>query len=229
MFRQKKSILLVFTLIWLFLSQPFLAQAYIGVAPANPDPNVKFSDSWFVYTLKMGQSKEDAIIINNHSEEIATVRVFPVEAALNSQGTFYTDAEKKVDRGVSQWVKVSQPEIRMGPGESQTVEFTLRVPDKIESKQYLGAVMAEQIRAVKPGEESQEENIVGQSVTIRSLVGVRMYLTVEGSPRKISSGLVILIIISLVILLGIFIHFFYFEPKKKKNIFQRVFNHIFKR
>jgi len=194
--------------------------AYIGVAPANPDPQVEFSDSWFVYTLKQGQVKEDAIIINNHSEEIVTVRIFPVEAALNSQGTFYTDAEKEVDQGVSQWVKVSQPEIRMGPGESQTVEFTLRVPDKIESKQYLGAVMAEQIRAVKPGEESKEENMVGQSFNIRSSVGVRMYLTVKSSNHRITY--LIIILPSLILACFIF-YYFYYIKKQKKHWWHKIF------
>lgn len=220
----KNKTLIIFTIITclLFLSSPFLAHASIGVAPANPDPNIKFSDSWFVYTLKPGEEKNDAMIVNNNSEEIATVKVFPVEAEINSQGTFVTDAEKKVDQGVSQWIIVSKPEIKLGPGESQKVEFTLRVPEKIEPKQYLGAVMAEQIKAEKPGEETTEENQVGQSFNIRSMVGVRMYLTVENPKSKFSPWYGILIII-FIIGLSFFIYYFFLKSKRKKNIWQRIF------
>jgi len=220
MFIQKKLILTIFILSLLFFSQPFLAQAYIGVAPGNPDPNVKFSDSWFVYTLKVGQSKEDAIIINNHSEEIVTVRIFPVEAALNAQNTFYTDAERKVEQGISRWVSLSRSEIELGPGESQKVSFTVKVPDKIEPKQYLGAVMAEEIKVVKPGEAVTEENNVGQSFNIRSSVGVRMYLTVKPSVHWIAY---LIIILFLLILAGFIFYYFYYLKKQKKHWWQRIF------
>lgn len=214
----KRLIILIFAL--LFLSLPFWTQAYIGVAPGNPDPNVKFSDSWFVYTLKQGQSKEDAIIVNNHSEEIVTVRIFSVEAGLNSQGTFYTDAERKVDQGVSQWVAISKSEIKLGPGESQKVSFTVKVPRNTEPKQYLGAVMAEHVNAEKPGEVVTEENNIGQTFNIRSSVGVRMYLTVKSSNHWIAY---LIIILFLLILTGFIFYYFYYLKKQKRHWWQRIF------
>ena len=133
--KRSRIIAFIIFLLSLFLATPLFAQAYIGVAPANPDPEVKFSDSWFVYNLRPGEEKEDAMIVNNHSKNIITVKVFPVEAEINAQETFVTNPEKEVEQGISKWVKVSHSEIKMGPGESQKVEFLVKPPQDIEQKQ----------------------------------------------------------------------------------------------
>lgn len=198
---------------------PLAASASIGVAPAHPVPNEPLTQSWFVYHLKPGESKDDGILINNHSEELIKVNVYPIEAEINNQGSFVPRDDKKVEQGVSQWTKLKFNEITLGPGEGKEVPLTVTVPSNIKPGQYVGAVIAES--SAIPGEVKE-----GQNFNIKTRAGVRMYVTVGESQAKqsINKSLHSLIIPFILLILAVasLIIYIFILRKSEKNRSHRI-------
>ena len=70
---------LILVLIFLFLpfsSAQALSSGGVGGYPASPDPNIPHSESWFIYNLDLGESKDDALLVFNTSDETKTVKLY---------------------------------------------------------------------------------------------------------------------------------------------------------
>ena len=77
----------------------------LGGKPANPDPNVADSSSWFIYKLAPGEKKEDALQVMNLYENELGVLVYAADGTKSSGGGFalkqYTEGKEEVGA----WVK----------------------------------------------------------------------------------------------------------------------------
>ena len=174
-----KKVILFLVSACVFLSFPLQAIAAegggIGLFPAEPDPKVPFSDSWFIYNLVAGESKDDKFIVRNTSDSAVRVKLYPVDATTTADGAFAlrNESEERVD--VGQWVTIEKDEVTVPAGGRQLVGFTVQIPKNAEVGDHIGGIIAEQFT------ERQE----GEAIHVITRVGVRIYETVPGELKRI--------------------------------------------
>ena len=164
-----KTILLLATL--LPLSASALTSGGVGGYPANPDPAVQYSESWFIYNLNLEESKEDAIIVTNSSAESQTVKLYAVDSVPSNQGNFALESETDPKDGIGAWIKLLTNLITLDPGESKQVPFIITIPENADVGEHSGGII---IQKAQPGE------VQGTGASIVTRVGVRVYETVPG-------------------------------------------------
>ena len=149
-----------------------------GIMPAHPDPSVKYSDSWFIYTINPGETKEDAALISNNSDETLTFLLNAVDAETTSDGAFAPLENNAPKQDVGSWVKMSQSSVVVPAHKEIEVPFTVTVPkDNIDVGEHFGAIVMQEVKEQTPHGQ-------GVGIGIVTRVGVRMYVTVPGEIHK---------------------------------------------
>ena len=130
--------------LWLPISVQALSTGGVGGYPANPDPGIKYSESWFIYNLDLGESKEDALVIFNTTEKPQTMKLYVVDSIPSNQGNFALKKEDESREGVGAWIELSEELVTLQPGEDG--EF------KNQFKEYLqkNMRMDEPVKKEKP-------------------------------------------------------------------------------
>src|SRR3989338_952531 len=175
----KKLPYLIFIFSFFVISAPAFALSSGGVGgyPAHPDPSIKYSESWFIYNLDLGESKDDALTIFNTTDELQTVKVYAVDSVPSNQGNFALEAEADPKDGIGAWIKLSQDLITLQPGENQEILFTITIPQNADVGEHSGGIILQKAQ----GSQDQLQN--GASIVTR--VGIRVYETVPGEIKKV--------------------------------------------
>src|SRR3989338_2065454 len=175
----KKLPYLIFIFSFFVISAPAFALSSGGVGgyPAHPDPSIKYSESWFIYNLDLGESKDDALTIFNTTDEVQTVKVYAVDSVPSNQGNFALEAEADPKDGIGAWIKLSQDLITLQPGENQEILFTITIPQNADVGEHSGGIILQKVQ----GSQDQLQN--GASIVTR--VGIRVYETVPGEIKKV--------------------------------------------
>lgn len=143
----------------------------LGVFPANPDPEVPFSSSWFIYNLVAGEVKGDAILISNNSNQQISAKIYAVDATTTKDGAFALREEGEPRLDIGGWVDLDISQVTIEPGEERVIPFTLKIPSDAAVGDHLGGIILENLKAKKAE---------GQGINIVTRVGVRIYETVPG-------------------------------------------------
>ncbi len=97
-----------------FIAFPALAIDYggIGAYPANPDPNDERTRSWFIYNLPGGTIKQDALIVQNSSDETMEAIIYAQYSVRSSDGGFALKQFADEKTALGSWVRLydSMPE-----------------------------------------------------------------------------------------------------------------------
>ncbi len=142
----------------------------LGIFPANPDPKVPLSNSWFIYNLVPGEEKKDAVVIQNTSEESLSAKIYPVDATTTKDGAFALLNESDPKKDVGAWIDLPVTKINLSPGESREVPFTINIPGSAKVGSHLGGIVLENLKTKE-----------GKGVDVVTRVGVRIYQTVPGN------------------------------------------------
>jgi hypothetical protein len=168
------------TLLVVILGLPTIVLALsaegIGGYPANPDSNVPFSESWFIYNLDLGESKDDAITVFTTSEEAQVAKIYVVDSAPSQQGNFSLAADVDPKKDVGAWVDLEEQTITLEPGIQYTIPFTITVPEDADVGEHSGGIVLERVGSA----EEVEEGDPSQGASIVTRVGIRIYQTVPG-------------------------------------------------
>jgi len=116
----------------------------IGGYPAHPDPANQLSKAWFIYNLKPGESKKDALIVVNNSAETKHVKLYPVDATTNNIGGFALKDAQEPRQKMGKWIKLSRSRVTLASGESLKVPFTITIPQKIDVGEHAGGIMIQE-------------------------------------------------------------------------------------
>lgn len=154
-----------------WLVQSAAAAGGVGIMP-QPTP-AEPSRSWFVYTLKPGETKSDTAIINNNSEKSVTVAVEGLDAINTSDGGFTLIESTAQNQDLGNWVKLSANTIQIPAGDSAKVNFSLTVPNNASPGQHSGAIVIYEKSASSP-----------DGIGLRLRVGARIYVTVPGTVTR---------------------------------------------
>jgi hypothetical protein len=174
---------MVFFLFFLFvfmfvpLASRALVTDTVGILPAYPDNNVKASASWFIYNLKAGEEKLDAVMLINNKDETVVLKIYAVDAMSTVDGGFALASETDPNSGVGTWVKLAANEIELPPKTEKLIPFTFTVPKNADTGDHAGGIVIQEIEMVDTG-----GTMTG--VRIISRVGVRIYETVPGEVKK---------------------------------------------
>ncbi len=174
----KKLYPLIFIIGLVLTATPALALSSGGVGgyPTNPDPNIPYSESWFIYNLDLGESKDDSLTLFNTSNEVKTVKIYPVDSIASNQGNFALEAQDAPRDDVGAWIKLSETLITLNPGESKDIPFTITIPENADVGEHSGGIIIQKAQA---GEVAGD---TGASIVTR--VGIRVYETVPGEIIK---------------------------------------------
>lgn len=98
---------LIFLLQISFIPELVLAIAFghVGGVPANPDPEVELSKSYFIYNLSGGEIKEDEILVQNLAENTQRIMLTPVDSTVNNLGNFACETSVNPKDNIGAWVK----------------------------------------------------------------------------------------------------------------------------
>jgi LysM repeat protein len=176
---KKILFLFLFTFAAFFFGNRSLAinTGTVGILPGNPDPDVKYSNSWFVYKLDAGLSKNDSIRVINNKPETVVVKLYAVDATTTSDGSFALLMEDAPREDVGSWVKLAANEIEIPANSEKSVPFTITVPKDADVGDHMGGIIMQEV-------EGAGKAMSGTGVKIVTRVGVRIYETVPGEVKK---------------------------------------------
>lgn len=160
-----------------------------GLRPAHPIPELPETASYFVYTIKPGESITDEAIVVNTGATPVRLNIYPADGqtALNGGISYPGKDEPRI--GTGNWVRLSESDITLPPGQEQTFGFTVSVPAGTPPKQYVAGIIL-QNADVQLGSGTVGVNIVQRTATaILINVGgpLSENLEIEGVKANISS------------------------------------------
>jgi LysM repeat protein len=171
-----------FFLVLLVMFLPQLAKAVntgtVGILPGNPDPDVRFSDAWFMYKLDLGRDKKDSIRVLNNKDETIVVKLYASDATTTVDGSFTLLTEEDAKADVGSWVKLAVEEVEIPPKSEKLIPFTINIPKNADVGDHMGGIVMREM------ETDDRANIPGMGVRIITCVGVRIYETVPGEVKK---------------------------------------------
>ena len=179
-FFSKGLVALVFALMFIPFASKAVTTETIGILPAYPDANVRFSDAWFIYdNFDLGQTKTDAIKVINNKPETVVLKLLTLDAISTPDGSFALAPDDVSQKEVGNWIKLALTEIELAPKSEKLVPFTVTIPKDADVGDHMGGIAMQELDADKP--------IQGTGFKIITRVGVRMYITVPGEVRKESN------------------------------------------
>ena len=148
----------------------------IGGQPANPRPDNPRSGSIFIYTLKPGESVKDAVIVRNGTDKPHNIQVYPTDSLVSSGGAFACKQKVEEAKDVGSWITMDKTEVSLPAQDSETVGFTLKVPENADVGEHNGCL------AIQSGTQSLEKDVNGLTLSFRS--AIRVAITVPGKINK---------------------------------------------
>ncbi len=149
-----------------------------GIKPAHPIGTTGPGASWFIYELDRGETKEDAVLVTNQSDEDYTVEIYAVDAETTSDGAFAPLKRYYEHKDVGAWITLPQSVVTVPAKSEVEIPFTVKVPDDdVDVGEHFGAIIIQELK---------EKDTLGSGtgVEIVTRVGVRMYVTIPGEIKK---------------------------------------------
>jgi hypothetical protein len=149
-----------------------------GVAPA---PSQEYGDARanYGYQAEPGQVIHDALMVSNHGDESIALRVYAADGFTTASGALdlLPFGEKSVDLG--SWVVPDRDRVRLPPGKSVRIGFTMTVPEDATPGDHTGGIVTS---LVVPGQEDgiTVDRRLGSRIHTRVLGGLTPALEVTG-------------------------------------------------
>lgn len=160
-----------------------LGTALLTSAPARAADNGSWSvfpiasavaqRPYFYLSADPGTTVEDKITVANKTGRPLTFRLYAADAYNTVRdGGFAVRTVDEKQRGVGAWARPAKSRVTVPPHRSVTVPFVLRVPERAEPGDHVGALVALDER-IDAGDGSL-------ALGVRRAVGARVYLRVNG-------------------------------------------------
>ncbi|MDP2860481.1 MAG: DUF916 domain-containing protein [bacterium] len=166
--------LFAFTLL-VFQNGAFAAEtAKLSVFPASFEKEDPRTRSWFIWTVKPGETRGDEVVVQNKNNEPVELEIYSVDATANKDGAFtlFPKGEKNSAGG---WISLSKSSLLVPPQAKVSVPFTVKIPLTAGPGDHVAGIAVE----TKSGEEPSSSG-----VRLVQRIGVRFYLTVEGEKTE---------------------------------------------
>lgn len=177
----KQRIVLISGIVMLMIAQvaittPLFATSGIGGRPGNPDPKNPRTQSIFIYELQGGMQKNDQLVVTNGTDKAEEIDVYAVDGTTTASGDIACKERSESRDGAGAWVSLSKDSVRLNPGQSAPVDFTVNVPEGVDVGEH-SACLAVQRRVV-------DEQPTAGGVVIQTRQAVRMAIIVPGKIHR---------------------------------------------
>nr|BFF21568.1 hypothetical protein GCM10025730_50890 [Promicromonospora thailandica] len=129
----------------------------------------------FRYTLDPGSELADELVVTNHGDDVLRLDVYAADGYTTSAGQLDVLTRDTTSTGVGAWLVPGVEQVRLAPGESADVPFTLRVPDDATPGDHAGAILTSRTVSAQDS---------GLDYETRS--GIRVHVRVAGTSRPAS-------------------------------------------
>lgn len=151
------------------------AQNGLGGRPANPNPEIPRSSSIFIHTLAAEEVAEDAVMVSNDSPEEQTIEVYATDGMITGTGAFSCRQQAEDKQGVGSWIKLSESDATLAPGEQKEIPFTITMPAQADVGEHNGCIVF----------QAKEQNVdEAENMQLRFRSAVRLAIVVPGDIRK---------------------------------------------
>lgn len=151
-----------------------------GIEPANPRPEDPLSSSWFIYEVNPKDVVEDDAWVINTSNKPLKISIDAVDAMSLGGSAIGLLDRFQPNPNIGDWVVLDKREVEVAPKSKQKVHFKIVVPDNPEVGDHIGGLVVQKLDA-SPDAVSKSG---GASVSIKTRVGARIYLTVLGDIHR---------------------------------------------
>ncbi len=141
--------------------------------PTTNDPDNELSQTWFIYDLPAGESKQDSLTLKNNSDEEASVSLYAVDSTTNNMGEFALENEADSRDQIGKWIALESSHLVLQPQEERQVGFTISIPEDAPAGEASGGIIIQ-----KDLTEAQKNTTSGFVISTR--IGIRAYETVPG-------------------------------------------------
>jgi len=167
----KLIFILILICLWL-VPQSALAQGGgLGIMPSQIEGGE--TRSWFVYTMNKGESREDSITINNHSDKSKTVVIEFLDAISTTDGSYSLVESRSKNQDIGKWVDLEESTFVLSAGSSREIKFTVTVPNDASVGEHNGGIVV-----------YEKPKINNSDIKIITRVAARMYITVPGKIER---------------------------------------------
>ncbi|WP_442310419.1 WxL protein peptidoglycan domain-containing protein [Yaniella sp.] len=179
---------LLFSVITLVLFAPvaFTEQAQLprdiawGITPAaNEHGGARTS---FTYEARGGETIHDAVWITNHGAEVLKLRVYGADGTTTASGDLTLQGSDEPSTSVGAWVQPETSNITVAPGETETLHFTVTVPENIAPGDHMGGIVTSLFSA------ETAAVALDQRIATRMIVSASEGATVSADIRNVDLG-----------------------------------------
>ncbi|GAB2465731.1 WxL protein peptidoglycan domain-containing protein [Xylanimonas ulmi] len=121
----------------------------------------------FSYTLDPGERLDDVLVVANHGDAPLDLDVYAADGYTTDAGQLDVRTRDEASEEVGAWLTPGAASVRVEPGASADVPFSITVPDNATPGDYAGAIVTSRTQAE-------------QSADVETRLGVRVFARVAG-------------------------------------------------
>jgi len=155
----------------------FVLAAVAGLsAPAFADLSIDVSPLRLHVHAKPGDEYTDAVRVVNSGEEPVRLRAYVEDWYLDEVGTPVFRPAGTLQGTASLWVDAAPSDLLIGPGETEFVRYTIRIPEDVVEGGYHGSLLLESLPLNRAEQHTRQMFIQGR-------IACMLYVTV-GDPAR---------------------------------------------
>lgn len=125
----------------LFVAAP--ATAWASGATFALKPAAPTETGYFVFEGKPGQTVRGSVRVLNVGTAAGRTSLYSVDATTGQTSGAVYRSRQEPKRGVGDWIKLSKGSLKLAPGQSQVVSFSVQIPAGTSGGQHLGGIVAQ--------------------------------------------------------------------------------------
>ncbi len=149
---QRSCLLALLLVLPLFASPASAAPSVEGISARPVDAAGKpIGQAYFVEERNAGSKFVGHLSISNSGKRFARLYVYAVDAVTSTRGGTVFAPRDQPDKAVGKWITPNKTLIRLDPGDTKVVSFTVDIPADAFPGDHVGGVAIEPLRREKTG------------------------------------------------------------------------------
>jgi hypothetical protein len=146
---------------------------------------------YFVLAGQPGATLRGKVEVINVGSKAGKTSLYTVDATTGQTSGAVYRSKGEPRPGVGSWIKLGKSTLELGPGQSQVVPFSVRVPSEASAGQHLGGIVAQRSTQVAASQSPPGGKKGGFKVKIQALSVLAVQVNVPGPerPRMTLSGI----------------------------------------
>ncbi|MGW6012152.1 WxL protein peptidoglycan domain-containing protein [Streptomyces sp. NPDC055210] len=126
--------------------------------------------SSFSYDVNPGSQVKDAMVVANHSKNALTLALYAADGFTTEKGQLDLLTREKKSLGIGAWVRATDATVRIAPGRTAEIPFTVAVPRNATPGDYVGGILT----SLKQPDDTE-------GIAVDRRLGIRIKLRVSGA------------------------------------------------